>query len=299
MHDMDRTRAELEGGIEALEGTGFEFEDETFGQGESFGEFEQEGSYGEFGQGETFGVGQQQEMFGETGAQGGAPLNEMQEMELAAELLEITNEQELNQFIGRLIRTVGRAAGQVVRGPIGQALAPVLKQAARTLLPAAGAALGNLVVPGVGGAIGGKLASAAGKAFGLELEGLSGEDREFEVARRYVRFAGAATRNALRVPPRVPPVRGARLATRVAARRYAPGIARAPWLAGSAGLNVNVNGNGGYGGVDAQGGGYGDGASDDGAGTDEQQGGGGMAYGGGSRSGRWFRRGRRIILVGL
>jgi hypothetical protein len=300
MHDMDRTRAELEGGIDALEGTGFEFEQESFGefgQGETYGEFGQGETYGEYGQGETYGENEQ-ELLGET-AQGEAPLNELQEMELAAELLEIANEQELNQFIGKLIRTVGRAAGKVVRGPIGQALGPVLKQAARTLLPAAGAALGNLVVPGIGGAVGGKLASAAGKAFGLELEGLSGEDREFEVARRYVRFAGATTRNALRLPPRVPPPRAARLAARTAARRHAPGLARAPWLVGG-GPQVNVNANGGYGGADPSQGGWGDGASDDGAGGYGQQGtNGSTAYGTGARSGRWFRRGRRIILVGL
>jgi hypothetical protein len=297
MHDMDRTRAELEGGIDALEGTGFEFEQETygeFGQGETYGEYGQGETYGEFGQGETYGENEQ-ELLGET-AQGEVPLNEMQEMELAAELLEITNEQELNQFIGKLIRTVGRAAGKVVRGPIGQALGPVLKQAARTLLPAAGAALGNLVVPGLGGMVGGKLASAAGKAFGLELEGLSGEDREFEVARRYVRFAGATTRNALRLPPRVPPTRAARLAARTAARRHAPGLVRAPWLGGG---QVNVSTNGGAGAMDPQGG-YGDGAPDDGSGGYGQQGTNGSAtYGAGARSGRWFRRGRRIILVGI
>ncbi len=46
-----------------------------------------------------------------------------------------------------------------------------------------------------------KLASAAGRMFGLELEGLSVEDREFEVARRLVRFALTATKNALSAPP--------------------------------------------------------------------------------------------------
>jgi hypothetical protein len=41
-----------------------------------------------------------------------------------------------------------------------------------------------------------KLASAAGNAFGLEWEGLSPEDRDFEMARRYVRFATHAAKKA-------------------------------------------------------------------------------------------------------
>jgi uncharacterized protein (DUF697 family) len=273
MHDMDSTRAELENGLDALEGTGFEFET----NGDGFGGFREAEMTGE----------------AEFGGNGEAAFNEMQEMELAAELLEVTNEQELNQFLGSLIKRVGRAAGQFVRGPVGQALGGVLRQAARTALPIAGAALGNLIAPGVGGAIGGKLAGAAGKAFGLELEGMSNEDREFEVARRYVRFAGASARNALRVPPRVPPHQAARVAATAAARRYAPGLLRAPWLVG--GPNVGIAGNG-YDNGQQNGGGYGD---DGAAGPGYEPPENGVAYGGSSRSGRWFRRGRRIIIVGI
>jgi hypothetical protein len=80
----------------------------------------------------------------------------------------------------------------------------VLKSVAKTALPMAGGALDNLVLPGVGGATGGKLASAAGSMFGLELEGLSQDDREFEVAKQYVRLAGDATKIALSAPPGQP-----------------------------------------------------------------------------------------------
>jgi hypothetical protein len=73
-----------------------------------------------------------------------------------------------------------------------------LKPLAKAALSIEGRALGTFV----GGPVGGKLASAAGRMFGLELEGLSAEDREFEVARRFVRFASATTKNALeRVEP--------------------------------------------------------------------------------------------------
>ena len=82
-----------------------------------------------------------------------------------------------------------------------------------------GDATGDLLAPGVGGAIGSKLAAAAGNLFGLELEGMSPEDQEFEVARRFVRFAGAAARNARRS-------RNPRAALTAAARRFAPGFLR-------------------------------------------------------------------------
>lgn len=236
MHDMDRTRQEMERGLDALETTGFEMEQEAYGEYAGAGEFEFETPLGE-------GV------FGEA-----------QEQELAAELLEITNEQELNQFIGKLIKSAGRAVGGFVKGPVGRALGGVLKQAARTALPMAGAALGNLVLPGAGGVIGGKLASAAGKAFGLELEGLSQEDREFEVAKRFVRLAGEATRNATAAPSSANPQQVARVAFANAARVIAPGLAGA--ATPSSGFTM------------------------------------GPSIAGAGQSGRWFRRGRRIILVG-
>jgi hypothetical protein len=275
MHDMDRTRAEFEAGIDALE-SGYEMNGEGgfgqempneygFGQGEGG---QGQGEYG-FGQGE-YGFGQ-----GEAGTtQGESVFAEQQEMELASQLLEVTNEQELEQFLGNLIRGAGRAIGGIVRGPVGQALGGVLKQAAKVALPMAGTALGNLVAPGIGGVVGGKLASAAGKAFGLELEGLSGEDREFEVARRYVRLAGAATQNAVAAPEGTSPQQVAQSALMQAARVHAPGLAQQ--------LNGRSAASNGARGASAQGG------------QNRQSG-----QNGRQQSGRWIRRGRRIILTGV
>ncbi len=73
-------------------------------------------------------------------------------------------------------------------------------------------------------AIGGKLASMAGNALGLELEGLSNEDREFEVARRLVRIGRQAAGHLSTMPPQVPPMRAARAAFLRAARQVAPGL---------------------------------------------------------------------------
>lgn len=239
MHDIDRIRHEMEQGIDALESTGFEVDEyagEVYGESGTSDEFEFEFEFeGVF--------------------------NEQQELELASELLEVTTDAELNQFIGKLIKRAGKAVGKAVRSPIGRSLGGLLKGAAKTALPMAGAALGNMVVPGLGGMVGGQLASAAGSAFGLELEGLSSEDREFEVARRYVRLAGDATRRAVSAPPNANPAQVAQAAVTGAAKTHAPGLA----ARGSRGARAN-------------------GAAPSGSSS--------------GQTGRWFRRGRKIILVG-
>ena len=121
-------------------------------------------------------------------------------MELAAELLEVTNEQELDHFLGDLIKKAGSAVGQFVSSPVGQAIGGVLKTAAKTALPIAGGALGAYVGGPLGARIGSGLASMAGQALGLELEGLSQEDREFQSARQFVRWAGDTAKNTLTAP---------------------------------------------------------------------------------------------------
>lgn len=206
MHNIDRTVGE----------TSFEFGNE-FGN-ETF-EF---GNEMEFGN-ETYEFGNELEFENEYSGE----INETLEMELATELLSVTNEAELEQFLGGLFKKVAGGVKNFAKSSAGRALGGMLKSVAKKALPIAGAALGNLVAPGVGGAIGGKLAGMAGKAFGLELEGLSAEDREFEVARAYVRFAGDAARRTARSPQQSrQPQLAARSGLTEAARRYAPGILR-------------------------------------------------------------------------
>ncbi len=187
MHDIDRTQLENEA-------------------------FERDGS-AEFG-----------ELSSEAGEMGEAPLNESQELELASELLEVTSEEELDRFLGDVFKTVGSAVGQFARSDTGRALGGILKNAAKQALPVVGSAVGRWISPERGGAIGADVATQAGRIFGLELEGLSAEDREFEVARQFVRFASAAARQATAAPPTVPPLAAARFAASTAARAYAPGL---------------------------------------------------------------------------
>jgi uncharacterized protein (DUF697 family) len=150
--------------------------------------------------------------------------SEAQEMELAAELLEVGNEQELEQFLGDFIKKAGRAIGGFVKSPIGQAIGGVLKSAAKVALPIAGGALGTFVGGPLGTTIGSKLGSMAGSALGLELEGLSNEDREFEAARQFVKFAGETVKNAMQAPANTDPMAAAQAAAAAAAREHAPGL---------------------------------------------------------------------------
>jgi hypothetical protein len=337
MHDVDRTLREFE--------TESEFEGQEVGEGETQQGFlgsilgaltgEAEAEQGFLGEEEFSGeaqegfLGEMQESQeqGFLGERGGAVFDEVQEMELAAELLEVSNEEELEYFLGKLISSAGKAIGGIARSPIGQALGPILKKVAKTALPIAGAALGNFVLPGVGGAIGSKLASAAGGMFGLELEGLSPQDQEFEVARRFVRLGGAATQRAMKFPPNIPVQKVVRSALITAARRHAPGLLqprsalrrmasaaarrpqgyrprpRGPGYRGPSTGGVYVapsiptpsyvpdasygNGGTGYGGYTPDYG-VGNGYGSYGSATPSH-----------TRSGRWFRRGRKIVLVGV
>jgi len=186
-----------------------------------------ESNYGEYQTGEfgyEFSSDNEYETYGEYSQE--SPFNEAEEMELAAELLTISSEAELDHFLGGLFKKIGRGLGKVIKSPIGRALGGALKGIAKTALPALGSAAGNFLLPGVGGAIGGKLASAAGRMFGLELEGLSHEDQEFEVAKQVVRLAGAAAQNAAQAPASMPPQQAAQAALTAAAQQFAPGLLR-------------------------------------------------------------------------
>jgi hypothetical protein len=156
----------------------------------------------------------------------GRAFDEIQESELASALMEIASEEELDRFLGSLIRRAGRAVGRVVRSPVGQQLGGILKGAARQVLPVLGGAIGSALGGPSGGTMGGQAASTIGQVFGLEVEGLSQEDQEYEIARRFVRFGGAAAANAAQAPATASPAATATAAATAAARRHAPGLLR-------------------------------------------------------------------------
>ena len=194
--------------------------------------------------------------------EGEGPFSEEQEIEMAAELLSLSQEGEVDQFLGKLLRRAGQAVGTFLPPGAGQALKGLLGQAAKKVLPIAGRAIGGYFGGPAGAAIGTKIADAGSQIFGLEMEGMSGEDQELQVAQRFVRLAGDAATKAAEVASGAPPEQTARAALAAAARQHAPGLLR----------------NGG-----AAPGGYM-----------------GAGYGGWrGRSGRWIRRGNKIVLLGV
>lgn len=190
--------------------------------------------------------------------------SETQAMELAAGLLEVSSEDELDRFLGDLIKKAGRAAGQFVKSPVGKQLGGLLKGAAKKALPMVGRAVGGYFGGERGAKIGSQVASTAGRIFGLELEGLSQEDQEYETAKSFVQFAGTAAKNAALASPSANPRTVAQSAVQTAARQLAPGLLRAgPAAIPGSGANAVC-----------------------------------PTCGSGARSGRWMRRGRKIILFG-
>lgn len=157
---------------------------------------------------------------------GESPFSEMMELEMASELLEVQNEAELDQFIGKLIkRAAPQGARNFLQSKGGRMLGGVLKKVAKVALPLAGRVVGGFFGGPIGAKIGGNIGQFATRAFGLELEGLSAEDQEFAVSKAVVRFAGAAARNVQSdSKTRVQPAAAVRAGVVKAARRYATGL---------------------------------------------------------------------------
>lgn len=178
---------------------------------------------------------------------------EAYETAMAAELLEAANSGELDRFLGDLVSKAASAVKGFASSSTGQALGGLLKSAARRALPKAGAIIGNAISPGGGGAFGQKAGQWLGGQF--ESEGLSGEDRDLEVARAFVRVGQEATRRAIAAGPSAPAIPTATNALISAANRNLPGLVPAIRDAATSG------------GVP-------------------------------STTGRWVRRGRRIVVFG-
>ncbi|KKO64901.1 hypothetical protein VM94_01606 [Janthinobacterium sp. KBS0711] len=130
-----------------------------------------------------------------------AVFSEEEELQLAMELLEVASEEELEQFLGNVFKSVWKGVKKVgsTIAKVAKPLGGALKAVAKTALPFVGGALGSMIpIPGVGTALGSALGRAASNALEMEMEGeAEGEapaDRELALARRFVRIAGQAAR---------------------------------------------------------------------------------------------------------
>ena len=130
---------------------------------------------------------------------GSAPavFSEEEELQLAMELLDVASEEELEQFLGNVFKSVWKGVKKVgaTIAKVAKPLGGALKAVAKTALPFVGGALGSMIpIPGVGTALGSALGRAASNALELEMESEAPADRELELARRFVRIAGQAAR---------------------------------------------------------------------------------------------------------
>lgn len=185
------------------------------------------------------------------------PFTEAEEMALADELLSVASEEELDLFLGKLFKKAWRGIKQVGRvvGKVAKPLGGMLKTVAKTALPFVGGALGSFIpIPGVGTALGSALGGALSQALEAELADLSPDERELEMARRFVRMAGAAAHRLALVPHDAQELEVVESAVLDAARKQAPALVR------TAGLHA--------------------------------------ALGTRARTGRWLRRGNRILVLG-
>jgi len=102
------------------------------------------------------------EQDGETEFASESPFGEIEETELAEELLTIQSEEELDQFLGKLVKKAWRGVKKFAKSGVGRALGGALKGIAKKALPIVGGALGSFIpIPGVGTMIGRAAGTAA------------------------------------------------------------------------------------------------------------------------------------------
>ena len=214
----------------------------------------------------------------------GEVFGEAEEMQLASELMAVRDEQELDQFLSTLIKNAGRALGRLVASPDGQAIGSILKGAAKQLLPHAAGAVGAAFGGPLGARISSGIASLVNSEMGQEAEAWTGEgwsqegwnqenwnqeswnqeDSELEGAREFVRVAADTVRDAMAASGMTDPMSAAQSAIAQAAERRVPALLQQVRRRFTAPYSGQYPG----------------------------------AYSGGE-SGRWMRRGNRIVLFGV
>ncbi len=177
-------------------------------------------------------------------ARADSPFRDADATKLAVELLETTSEEELDMFLGKLVSKAASGLKKFASSSVGKTLISGIKGIAKQALPALAGAAGNFIAPGIGGAIGGKLGSAVAGALEAEEEmfeggvlgslGFESEEEAFEHqdeiverAKRIIHVAGAAAQRVSAAPAGAD-LRGVvRGALREAVKRYAPDLIEA------------------------------------------------------------------------
>lgn len=176
---------------------------------------------------------------------------------LAYELMTVSDEAEMEEFLGKLMSSAARKFKKLGRAALPRLL-PILKGPAGSLLkgamPLLGSALGS-AVPGAGTLLGGMAGQRLGQLLGGQMEDASDDEARVDLSRKLVNTVSDAVDRAVQDPRSgAEPVSAARDAFVGAIQaNLPPGVRRA--LAG------------------------------------------GKGSGAGAQSGRWVRRGRKIILL--
>lgn len=157
------------------------------------------------------------------GAESEGVFNDVEQSELASELLGVSSDEELDQFLGNILRKVSRRVGPL-SNVLKSKLGGYLKGAVKTALPKLAGVAGGAFGGPLGAVIASQGAPALGSLLGLELEGLSSEDQEFEAAKQLVQLAGSAIENATQAASNAAPTLAAKEAVIAAAQRHAPGL---------------------------------------------------------------------------
>jgi hypothetical protein len=198
--------------------------------------------------------------------------HEMHENELAHELMNIQNEQELEYFLGGLLKSAWSGAKTLYNSPIGQQLKGQaisgLKSLGKRALPGLGSAIGGRFFGPAGARIGGQLGNMAVRGLGLEFEGMAPRDKRFEGSRRLIRVAKSASRRIAAYARSGQPIsaRTVRNIILQEGRRWFPGLPSPAPVGGGSGF---------------------------------QSSGGGYAMSTGQNQGTWVRQGNRIIIQGV
>lgn len=156
-------------------------------------------------------------------------LSEAEQMQLAAQLMELQSEEEFENFLDGLIGGIAKAAGSFLNSSTGKALGGLLKGAAKKLLPVAGTAIGGYFGGPVGASLGGNIAGTLAGSLEMERER---DEMEWESAKTFVRLAADAAKTAALMPPGETPEDTARAAVIDSAQKNAPAllVPAQPWL---------------------------------------------------------------------
>ncbi len=151
---------------------------------------------------------------------------DIEELELTSRFLEVTNEQEFATFLNDLMSCVSRRLDRSLTNSARRSLGRLILVAGRKVFPTTERIFGSSFNGLPQSRPGFTLVNPAGRIFGLELEGLSPEDQELEIARRFVRFAGAAAKRAAIASNYLTTEAMTKSAVECAARKYAPGLTK-------------------------------------------------------------------------